>query len=184
MITAAIPLTVFSLLLISISVNADFQEIKFKNCSKLFSYRFKNEHLIKWGMRKFQKNYPKNRKSVSQIYELCHAIRQNPLIFNLIIGEGNYLTQAISSFFLEINQLLLLLTPLESVFNIIRVEVNGCVGLADRHCAFKKGTTPLLRIEFVPSKSFFSNISICSSLISQSDYLMGKSNSNHNLTTA
>ncbi|VDN86975.1 unnamed protein product [Brugia pahangi] len=43
----------------------------------------------------------------------------------------------------------------KSVFNITNVEVNGCVGSPQRHCAFRRGTTPHLRIEFIPSKSSF-----------------------------
>ncbi|VDK72687.1 unnamed protein product [Litomosoides sigmodontis] len=41
----------------------------------------------------------------------------------------------------------------KSVFNIKNVEVDGCVGSSQRHCAFKKGTKPHLRIEFVPTRT-------------------------------
>uniref|UniRef100_A0AAF5PWQ7 MD-2-related lipid-recognition domain-containing protein n=1 Tax=Wuchereria bancrofti TaxID=6293 RepID=A0AAF5PWQ7_WUCBA len=41
----------------------------------------------------------------------------------------------------------------KSVFNITNVEVNGCVGSSQRHCAFRRGTTPHLRIEFVPTRT-------------------------------
>ncbi|VBB25730.1 unnamed protein product [Acanthocheilonema viteae] len=40
----------------------------------------------------------------------------------------------------------------KSAFNIVNVEVDGCVGSSQNHCAFKKGTTPHLRIEFVPTR--------------------------------
>uniref|UniRef100_A0A915Q2R3 MD-2-related lipid-recognition domain-containing protein n=1 Tax=Setaria digitata TaxID=48799 RepID=A0A915Q2R3_9BILA len=40
----------------------------------------------------------------------------------------------------------------KSTFDIKNVEVDGCVGSSERHCAFKKGTTPHLRIEFVPTR--------------------------------
>ncbi|VDN04436.1 unnamed protein product [Thelazia callipaeda] len=34
----------------------------------------------------------------------------------------------------------------------MNVEIDGCVGNAQRLCAFKTGTTPQLRIKFVPTK--------------------------------
>ncbi|KAM3719636.1 hypothetical protein ACO02O_11497 [Dirofilaria immitis] len=39
----------------------------------------------------------------------------------------------------------------KSVFDIKNVEVDGCVDSSQNYCAFKKGTTPNLRIEFVPT---------------------------------
>ncbi|CAG9534946.1 unnamed protein product [Cercopithifilaria johnstoni] len=41
----------------------------------------------------------------------------------------------------------------KSLFNIKNVEVNGCVDTPQRHCAFRRGTTPHLRIEFVPTRT-------------------------------
>ncbi|EFO27572.2 ML domain-containing protein [Loa loa] len=41
----------------------------------------------------------------------------------------------------------------KSVFNITNVEVDGCVDSTQQRCAFRKGTTPHLRIEFVPTRT-------------------------------